>query len=173
MFLMLLITVLNSIYGLSFQTVSGEKIEMNTYAGKKILIVNVALGSPRTNQLQSLQRLQDRFADSLVVLAFPSNSFGRDAESSNDAYLQRATEWHLTFPIAIKAPVTGPVIQPLYQWLTTESMNGVNGNPVQGDFQKFLIDKQGALVGVFAGPLDPEDPILIDAITRNYQLSDF
>lgn len=168
MLLMILTVVLNSIYGISFQTVSGEKIEMSAYSGKKILIVNVALESSRASQLQSLQRLQERFADSLVILAFPSNSFGRDGASSSVSYLNKAAEWNLTYPIAMKAPVTGPALQPLYQWLTTESMNGVNGYPVQGDFQKFLIDERGELVGVFASPLDPEDPVLIDAITRSY-----
>lgn len=156
-----------SIYSLSFQTTKSEKIQFDRYAGKKILIVNVALNSPHVNQMQALQRLQNRYADSLVILAFPSNSFGNDVGNDNMSYARKATEWGLTYVIASKGAVKGPAIQPVYQWLSDSSLNGVTGQQVQGDFHKVLIDSKGQVTGVFSGRLDPEDAIIIDAINRS------
>lgn len=140
---------------------------MNRYRGKKILIVNIASESPRVGQLAQLQALQQLHPDSLVVLGFPSNSFGH--EPLSDTALQAFCRDHygVTFQLASKQPVKGAGMQPIFQWLSNRSENGVMDQPIKGDFQKFLISESGNLIGVFSPSVEPMSDELKDALNSN------
>ena len=168
----LLISVLiffqTSIYSLNFFASSGEQVSMNSYKGKKILLVNIATGSKHVGQLQELEQLQQQYKNSLVIIAFPSNSFANEARS--DAEIKQFCEstYHTSFVIAGKAGVAGSEVQPVYRWLTLQSENGVMQGEVKGDFQKYLIDEKGNLVGVFAPAVSPMDLQVTDAVSTSY-----
>jgi glutathione peroxidase len=154
-----------NIYELSITSSSGATVSLGTLQGKKMLFVNIATGSPLASQLAGLQELQDRYGDSLAVIAIPSNSFGNEARSNADIKVFCEASYHITFLIAQKDAVTDTDLQPLYQWLTSAGQNGVLTGTVKADYQKYLVDGEGNLVAVFAGRINPTDPKVISAIT--------
>jgi glutathione peroxidase len=153
-----------SIYNLSYTTIDGATQSMNAYQGKKILLVNIATNSAKVGQLAQLQQLQQLFPDSLVVIGFPDNSFG--FESRTNAQIKTFCEqnYGVTFKLAAKNNVTGSGIQPIYNWLTTKTENGMMGEPVKADFQKYLINEQGMLIGVFSASTLPLSATIVDAV---------
>ena len=154
-----------SFYNLSIQDTTQQTVSFSSLQGKTVMIVNIATSSDKVSQLLQLQQLQTQFADSLVVIGFPSNSFGN--ENRNDSAIKAFCEsaYHTSFLLATKAPVVGEGIQPVYQWLTTLSENGNMKTPVKTDFQKYIIDKRGSLVAVFAGSVLPLDSNLVSDLT--------
>ncbi len=153
----LALLISTSISTLSIHDIDGNTVSINNYQGKALLLVNIATGSPRVSQLGGLQQLKQQYGDSLVIIGFPSNSFGNEplANAAIKQFCQ--TNYGVNFLLAEKADVKGPSIQPLYTWLTTQSENGMMTTEVKGDFQKYLIDKDGKLVGVFSGAISPTD----------------
>lgn len=157
-----------SIYTFQFTDAAGNAIQMNDYRGKKILLVNIATGSNRVGQLAGLQQLQQQYADSLVVIAFPSNSFGNEPRN-NAEILQFCQTYGVSFPVAQINAVTGESKQPIYQWLSDSTQNGAINGVISGDFHKILIDSNGEILGIFAPALDPMDQLIQNAITGTNQ----
>lgn len=156
---------LTDFYTLQITDVDGNSVNMSSYQNKKILLVNIGTGSPRVSQLAGLQQLQQTYGDSLVIIAFPSNSFANETRTNAEIKQFCQNNYNVTFKIAAKNPVSGTGIQPIYNWLALVSENGVMNGAVGRDFQKFLIGKDGSLMGVFAPSVDPMDAQLINAIT--------
>ena len=154
-----------SIYSLTITTAGGNTISLSQFQGKKILLVNIATNSPRAGQLAKLEQLYQQHKDSLVVIAFPSNSFGNEPRGNVaiDSFCHNT--YHVSFLVATKEAVSGTGIQPVYQWLTTLGQNGVMNGTILGDFLKFLVDKNGNLVGVFAPSVDLMGSEIQNAIT--------
>jgi glutathione peroxidase len=103
--------------------------------------------------------------DSILVIAFPSNSFGN--EPGSDAGIAAALQGQVSFPVARKASVSGADAQPLYQWLQTAADNGLANLRIKADFQKILIGKDGKIKGIFAPGVLPSDPAITNAIKAN------
>lgn len=155
-----------SIYTLQFQDVDGNTVSMNQYQGKKILIVNIATNSSKVDQLTALQQLHQQYGDSVVVIGFPTNSFGDESRSNADIKQFCQSNYGVNFLLAAKNPVSGAQVQSVYNWLTHSSENGVMGDTVLNNFQKFLINKDGALIGVFGPSISPMSAEIINAITQ-------
>ncbi len=156
---------LTSIYSLQFQDINGNTVSMNQFQNKRILLVNIATNSGRVSQLSELQQLHQAHGDSLVIIGFPSNDFGNEPGSNEEIKTFCQATYNVSFLLASKNSVSGTGIQTIYQWLTTFSQNGMIENPVGGDFQKFLVDKEGKLIGVFAPSVQPSSTQLTDALT--------
>lgn len=152
-----------SIYDYSIETVQGDTLSMGQFSGKKILLVNIATTGERTGQIGALQQLQNLYADSLVVIAFPSNSFGNEPKRAAELQEYWQTSG-LSLVIAAPGDVKGEAIQPVYRWLTQSASNGVIDVEVKSDFQKYLLDKDGQLIGYFAGSVSPLDPQITTSI---------
>lgn len=166
--LALLATVPTAFYTLSFTPAAGGPAQaMSAYQGKKVLLVNIATGSSDAGQLTGLQRLQQQYGDSLVVIAFPSNSFGNEPRSDSAIQAFCHASYQTTFAVAKKAAVTGSDSQPVYDWLAKSSENGSIDGAVQGDFQKFLISSTGEVVGVYAAKVQPMDTLITHAVMRD------
>jgi glutathione peroxidase len=161
-----LIINFSSIYNLGFQDIDGNNYLMDQCQGKKILLVNIATESSRVNQLGELQQLYQAHHDSLIIIAFPSNSFGKEHRSNIAIKNFCQNQYGISFPIASKNPVAGPGLQSIYYWLTSIGENQMMADPVKGDFQKYLIDKNGLLIGVFAPSVSPLSNEIIQAITN-------
>ena len=164
-----LILFQTSVYTIQIPASGGGTIHLKDYKGKKILVVNIATGSPFVSQLAGLQSLQEQFKDSLVILGFPSNSFSSESKSDGAIRSFCTTTYKTRFLLARKAAVTGSGKQRLYQWLTNETENGALNGEVQSDFQKYLLDEEGNLVGSFSGKVLPLDPMITAAIQTNYK----
>jgi glutathione peroxidase len=165
----ILITALlfnSSIYSFTISDTQGVPVPLSNFQHKALLIVNIATNdTTRTVQLAGLQQLQQQFADSLVVIGFPSNSFGHEPRSNAEIKQFCQSTYGVSFLLAAQGPVKGANVQPVYHWLGRLSENSVMDNEVKGDFQKYLIDKDGNLVGVFSGKVLPMDNQLVSAIT--------
>ena len=157
---------ITSIYNLQFQDIDGVSQSMNQYQGKKVLIVNIATGSNKVGQLAALQQLHQQYADSVTIIGFPSNSFGNEPRSNSEIKQFCQSQYDVTFRLASKNEIAGGTVQAIYHWLTTQSENGVTGQAIGADFQKFLIDREGNLVGVFSSKVEPLSPQIVNAIMR-------
>ena len=138
--------------------IDGREISLDTYKGKKVLVVNVASECGNTPQYETLQKLYSQYGpDSFVVIAFPANNFGAQEPGSNKEIKAFCDmHYHVTFPVMSKISAKGSDIAPVYAWLTQKSQNGVMDAPVTWNFQKFMIDEQGKLVGMVEPDVEPD-----------------
>ncbi len=153
---------------MAFQNVDGDTISMASFQNKKVLIVNIATGSDRVGQLADLQQLQQQYGDSLVIIAFPSNSFGHESRTNSEIKQFCQGNYNTTFIIAGKSPVAGAGVNAVFDWLANKTKNGVLDVQLGNDFQKFLISKDGDLMGIFSSKVSPMDSELIEAINSSY-----
>jgi len=135
---------------------------------KKILLVNVASGGDDASQLLQLEQLHQQFKDSLLVIAFPSNSFGKEPKDSAAAYQYYIDSLGLSFPVAKPCLVTGTNSHPIYGWLANTNSNGAFPIAITKDFQKVLLNKNGEVIGVFSSKVLPADTRLLQAINNNH-----
>lgn len=160
-------TYLTSVYSFQVTDIDNNTINLSNYQGKKILFVNIATGSSQVSQLGQLQQLNQIYGDSLVIIGFPSNSFGHEPRTNIEIKEFCQSQYNISFLLAAKSSVNGGAIQPVYNWLTRQSENGTVNNDVLNDYQKFLVDKDGTLIGVFSSQVLPMDSTLQNAITNH------
>lgn len=157
-----------SIYSLSVADVNDGSINFNNYRGKKILIVNTATGNTAANQqLVQLQQLYQQNQDSLVVIAFPSNSFGNQPGNNQQIKAMMQGTYGVTFPIAVKTWVRGDSANIVYQWLSSKLQNEMMNSRVIRDYQKYLVDGTGKLVAKFDSSVSPLNSAIQDAINQH------
>lgn len=160
---------ISSIYSFDVQTINKGTIHLSDYTNKKILLVNIATGCEYVNQLQSLEQLYQTYKDSLVVIAFPSNSFGNENHSDSELNRIMTDSLGIHFPIASISDVFGANAHPIYQWLSDTAENGSMNVIVHGDFRKILISNTGKIVGLFRDEVAPLDSVMINAVTHSFQ----
>ncbi len=134
----------------------GTDVDLASYAGQVVLVVNTASQCGFTPQYQGLQELHTQYADrGLAVLGFPCDQFG-DQEPGDDAEIAEFCErsFGVTFPLFSKVEVNGEGAHPLYRWLRSEK-GGLLGNKVRWNFTKFLLDRQGRVIGRYAPTTKP------------------
>ncbi len=153
-------------YDFSATDIDGKPVSMSQYKGMKVLVVNVASECGNTPQYAQLQELYEKYGpEKFTIVGFPANNFGHQEPGSNTEIKQFCTStYHVTFPMMSKISVTGDDIDPLYKWLTTKSENGVLDAPVTWNFQKFMIDESGHLVGTVKPKVSPDTPEIMDWI---------
>jgi glutathione peroxidase len=143
--------------------IDGTDVDLASYKGKVVLIVNVASKCGATPQYAGLQKLYDTYKDKgLVILGFPANEFGAQ-EPGSDAEISKfcSSKYNVTFDMFSKIKVKGDGQAPLYKSLTTQADPA---GDVKWNFEKFLIGKDGAISGRFATPVKPDDPAFVAAI---------
>ena len=146
----------SALYDIEIEGIDGEIIDLNAYKGKKILFVNVASECGFTNQYEGLQELYTTYKENLVVIGLPCNQF-RGQEPGTAAEIQTfcCLNYGVDFPMSVKISVKGDAQHPLYQWLTKKEKNGKKNSSVKWNFQKYLIDEDGALMDVFYSMTKP------------------
>lgn len=148
-----------NIYDYKVPALDGGTIDFAAFKGKKILIVNTASQCGYTPQYEALQKLSDQYGQSLVVIGFPCNDFGgQEPGTSSEIKTFCKKNYGVSFPMAEKVAVKGADIAPIYQWLTSKTLNGVMDAEIRWNFTKFLIDGQGKLVAKFDSRVDPLSP---------------
>jgi len=146
----------------------GQEVSLSQYKGKVVLVVNLATQCAFTPQYRDLQALYEKYGEhGLVVLGFPSNSFGGQEAGTNEEIKQFCTQkFAITFPMFSKISVTGDDIHPIYQFLTNKTENGKFDAPVEWNFQKFLIDRDGNVVKCYKSKVKPLNKDLTEEIER-------
>ncbi|MFN7115512.1 MAG: glutathione peroxidase [Saprospiraceae bacterium] len=154
---------MHSIHQFKVQGIEGNEIDFAQFAGKKIIIVNVASECGYTPQYQQLQELYDEFQDKLVIVGFPSDDFGGQEPGTNEE-IQAFCEirYGVRFPLSAKITIKGTSVHPVYQWLTQKSQNGVADSEVRWNFYKYLLDENGQLVKSFPSGVSPLDEQILD-----------
>lgn len=145
------------VYDYSATTIDGEDQPLADYAGKVLLIVNVASKCGFTPQYKGLEALHRKYAkDGLVVLGFPCNQFGAQEPSPDDQIMEFCTtHFDVTFPMFSKIDVNGAGAHPLYEHLKSQKL-GIGGTrSVKWNFTKFLIDREGDVSARFAPQASP------------------
>lgn len=153
------------LYAFEMNTIDGESVKLADYQGKSLLIVNVASKCGYTRQYTGLQKVYEKYKDKdFLVLAFPANNFGSQEPGSNEEIKEFCTsKFKVSFPMFAKISVKGKDMHPLYQYLTSQSIDGATGD-IKWNFNKFLIDKTGKIVGRYESKMEPAGPELTAAI---------
>ena len=170
-------------------TLDGKPASLSAFAGKVLLIVNVASKCGLTPQYTALERLYQQFKDrGLVVLGFPANDFaGQEPGTDEEIATFCSTEYPVTFPMFSKVAVTGAAKHPLYaeliaaqpqrtshgdelrdhlaEYAAANGLPGPNELPeLLWNFEKFLVARDGQVIVRFAPDLTPDDPKVRNAI---------
>jgi glutathione peroxidase len=154
-----------TIYDIPIHTLDGEPSSLAPYAGKTVLVVNVASKCGLTPQYEGLERLQTTYEGrGFSVLGFPCNQFaGQEPGSAEEIQTFCSTTYGVTFPLFEKIDVNGADQSPIYAELEkTADVEGYSGD-IRWNFEKFLIGPDGS-VQRFAPTVTPEDPVLVSAI---------
>ncbi len=148
------------------KTIEGKPVTLAEYAGKVVLVVNVASRCGFTNQYEGLEALYKKHASAgLVILGFPCDQFGNQEPGSNEEIKSFCTlTYGVTFPMFKKVEVNGPNASPLYTYLRQQQPGAPGSDAVKWNFTKFLVDREGAVVKRFE---PAQTPASIEAeITR-------
>jgi glutathione peroxidase len=145
----------------------GRKTTFAEFAGKVVLVVNVASRCGLAPQYETLEAMQKKYGSrGFTVIGFPSNQFLQELGSSEAISNYCSTTWGVTFPITEKVKVNGRNQHPIYGELTkSKDANGKAGR-VLWNFEKFLILPNGQ-VHRFRPTTKPDDPAIIELIEKN------
>lgn len=175
----------DSLYDIPLKTIDGAPASLRDYAGKVLLVVNVASKCGLTPQYEGLEALyKARKGEGLEVLGFPANNF-RGQEPGSEAEIKDfcATTYGVDFPMFAKISVTGEDQHPLYRVLTAaktkaegdetmrarlEGFGIQTGGPgkVLWNFEKFVVGRDGEVIARFSPDVAADDPRLTKALDQ-------
>lgn len=152
----------SNIHEFTLPSIDGKATPLSAYKGKVTLLVNVASKCGYTPQYTGLEALYQKYKDKgLVVIGFPANNFGAQEPGTNEEIKTFcSTKYNVTFPMYGKVSVKGDDKTPLYGYLTE------TGGDVKWNFTKFLVGKDGKVVGRFEPGVKPESTELSEAIEK-------
>jgi glutathione peroxidase len=155
------------------KSLTGQEVDLSQYHGKVLLIVNVASECGYTPQYKGLQALYDKYGQSgFAVLGFPCNQFGRQEPGTSEQIAQFCQKnYGVTFDMFEKIDVNGKNQCDLYTYLTSSDTNPKGAGPIQWNFEKFLIARDGTVVARFGSGIAPESTSLVEALERALKAS--
>ena len=174
-----------TLYDIPLRRITGTASSLREFKGHVVLIVNVASKCGLTKQYTGLESLYERYRDQgLVIAGFPANDFAGQEPGTHEEIQSFCTlNYGVKFPLFEKIPVVGPDKHPLYRMLIAaapvaqstaavpfrDKLRGykIDPNPepeVLWNFEKFLVDRSGAVVSRFSPDTEPDDRVLVQAI---------
>ena len=146
-----------SVYDYKVINNKGEEVSLEQYKGKVLLIVNTATGCGFTPQYEGLEKIYQEYKDKgFEILDFPCNQFGSQAPGSDEEIHEFCTlKYNTTFPRFKKINVNGVDESPLYTYLKSQK-GGLFTPNIKWNFTKFLVNREGAVVGRYAPTETPE-----------------
>ena len=157
---------MDRIYKIRVKSINGKECDLSEYQDKVMLIVNTASKCGFTGQYKELEELYGRYRDKgLVVLGFPCNQFASQ-EPGDDASIKKFCElnYNVSFPMFSKISVKGKEQHPLYKWLTSKESNPKFGGAISWNFNKFLIGRDGSVIGRFGSRETPQSETIKTAV---------
>lgn len=147
--------------------INGNEFDLSQLKGKKVLVVNTASKCGLTPQFEQLQKLYESLdKDKFEIIGFPANNFLKQDPGTNEEIMEFCTaNYGVTFPMMEKVSVCDYIYtavpldennaekvstDEIYQWLTKKELNGVADTKIEWNFQKFMIDENGELIGSLA-----------------------
>jgi glutathione peroxidase len=157
-----------SVYDFTARDIDGKERSLGDFRGKLLLIVNTASQCGFTYQYKGLEELHRKYAaQGVEVLGFPCNQFGKqEPGDANEIKNFCSLNYDVTFPLFAKIDVNGPNAHPLYDHLTRAKGGGLLGRGIKWNFTKFLIGRDGKVLGRFAPTVKPEalDKVIAKAL---------
>ncbi len=175
---------MTAIQEIPLKTIKGEDAKLADHAGKVLLVVNTASKCGLTPQYAALEATHEKYRDQgFSVLGFPANDFGGQ-EPGTDAEIADfcQSSFNVAFPMFSKLTATGPDKHPLYAALTEARPEATERDSafreklerygitrkgpgeVFWNFEKFLIGRDGEVIGRFTPDITPDDPLITQAI---------
>lgn len=148
------------LYGFRLPDIDGQPVDLKTFKGKVLLIVNTASMCGNTPQYAGLQEMYERYQErGFEVLAFPANDFGQQEPGTNQEIKGFCyTRYSVSFPLFSKISVVGKDKHPLYRYLTEQS---AFPGRVTWNFQKYLVDRSGNVIGKYDPGMNPLSPTIL------------
>ena len=171
LFLLLLIFLLtsnklmaenNSIYDFNFLDIDGNMVELSTFKGKPLLIVNTASRCGFTPQYEGLQNLFTKYRKTdLTIIATTSNSFNQEFDNPDDIKKICLVNYNVGFITSSPIEVKGQNIHPMYKWIE----NSYNKSP-KWNFYKYLFNRSGELEDSWSSITKPDSKKIINKIDK-------
>jgi len=148
------------------KTLTGKEVDLAKYKGKVVLIVNTASECGLTPQYEQLQALHASLSGKgLAVIGFPCNQFGaQEPGTAEDIGAFCKENYGVKFDMFAKVEVNGEGACPLYKHLTTVETKPQGSGKIGWNFEKFVLDRKGNVVGRFSPRTSPDDPVLVKLI---------
>jgi glutathione peroxidase len=155
-----------ALYDIPIHTLQGADAKLGDYAGKTLLLVNVASKCGLTPQYEGLERLQKQYGDrGFSVIGFPSNQFmGQEPGSAKEIEEFCSTTYGVTFPLMEKIDVNGDDRHAIYAELTEKADAEGNAGDITWNFEKFLVSPKGEVVARYRPQVEPEDTVIVGDI---------
>lgn len=153
-----------TVHGIKVKTLDGKDANLSEYAGKVLLVVNVASQCGFTRQYTGLQKLHDTYKDrGLVVLGFPTGDFGgQEFDTAEEIREFCSSTYSVTFPLFEKCVVkAGKGQSPVFEALGTKT-----GQLPGWNFGKYLVSRDGKTARFYASTVSPDGAELIAAIEK-------
>ncbi|CAL9467296.1 glutathione peroxidase [Streptomyces sp. enrichment culture] len=147
---------------------TGGPAGLSQYAGRAVLVVNVASKCGLTPQYEGLERLHERYAErGFTVLGVPCNQFlGQEPGSAEEIAEFCSATYGVTFPMTEKIEVNGEGRHPLYERLVGFADAEGHSGDVRWNFEKFLVGRDGAVVARFSPQTEPESAEVVAAVEK-------
>ena len=161
----------SSVYDFTMKDIDGNDVKLDKYKGSVVMIVNTASRCGYTPQYEGLQKIYDQYKDrGFVVIGFPANNFmGQEPGTEKEIKEFCTLKYNVTFPMFSKISVTGTDQHPLYGFLTNKKTNPEFGGDISWNFNKFLIGRDGKVIGRWGSKEKPEDPAVTTAIEKQME----
>jgi len=154
-------------HAFGFDRPGGGRLVLSDYRDRPILVVNTATRCGYAGQMATLEQLWQRYQTrGMMLVAVPSNDFGGQEPLDGAAIAEAAHEsYGATYAFAEKTVVRGPEAHPFYRWAAAQRP----AEAPRWNFHKYLIGRDGTLIGGFPAATDPLSPQLVQAIGRELQ----
>lgn len=155
-----------SVYNAKIAGLSGQEDLLSSLIGSVTLVVNVASKCGLTPQYTALEALHEQFSErGFSVLGVPCNQFGaQEPGSATEIQTFCSTNYGVTFPMSEKIEVNGAGRHDLYKTLTAVADAEGHSGDIRWNFEKFLVDRDGKVVGRFTPTVAPDAPEVVSAI---------
>ena len=149
---------MSTLHDIEVKTIDGKTKKLSAYAGKTLLVVNVASKCGFTPQYAGLEALWRKFKGrGLVVLGFPCDQFGHQEPGDEEEIKSFCSlKYDVTFPMFAKVDVNGENAHPLYRHLKKAAPGLLGTEAIKWNFTKFLVAPDGETVTRFAPNDAPE-----------------
>ena len=150
----------------TMQSLDGEPVDLSRYEGRVVLIVNVASKCGLTPQYEQLQDLHEKYADrGLAILGFPCNQFlGQEPGSADEIAEFCRKNYGVDFDMFAKIDVKGDDAAELYKLLTSLDTKPTGAGDISWNFEKFVLDRDGFVVGRFGPRTKPDASEIVELI---------
>jgi len=158
----------DTIYQFEVEDVNGQKVSMDQFKGKVLLVINTASKCGFTPQLAGMSEIHKKFKDQgFSVVAFPSNDFGGQEPLEGVALEQFCQiKYEAEYPIFNKVHVKGGDVAPIFKFLSNKSENGKINSKPKWNFHKYLIDREGKVVDYFVSFTKPNSAKVQKAVEK-------